>query len=369
MMNSIAYRITGLMFMMITATVVLLIYLANQQMLDHFHEYLMGYNMGMYAGSMPSMMGLPEQNFLASVHRSLIWVGAGIVMIGLVASYALARSITVPLRKLSQAVIEIEKGNFDQKVEIVVEDEVGKLGAAFNGMSEALAANHRQRKRFLADVAHELKTPLSVIQGNLEGMLEGVIDNTKEQLGSLYDETVHLNRMINELRDVSLAEARQLILEKQRTDMNGLIVHVLNMLKPLADEKRIVLKQDLQYLPEIMVDVGRMNQILYNLITNALRYTADDGIVEINTYTFQEQRDNMLVIQVKDNGAGISEEDLPHIFNHFYRADKSRNRKSGGSGIGLAIVKQLVEVHGGKVQADSILGTGSCFTVYLPVQT
>ena len=273
-MHSIAYRITGLMFLVVVVTVILLTYLANQQMADHFREYLMNYNMmGMHAGQMSGMMGMPEQNFLASVHRSLIWVGSGILLVGLVASYALARSITIPLRKLSQAVIEIQKGNFNQKVEINVDDEVGKLGAAFNEMSEALTANNHLRKQFLADIAHELKTPLAIIQGNLEGMLEGVIDVNNEQLGSLHDETVHLNRMIKELRDLSLAEAGQLVLEKQAIDMNGLIMRVLNMLKPMADEKNITFVQNLQPVPDVMVDVGRMNQILYNIIINSLRYT------------------------------------------------------------------------------------------------
>lgn len=367
-MHSIAYRITGLMFLVIAATVVLLTYLANQQMDDHFREYLMSYNMmGIHAGQIPGMMGMPEQTFLASVHRSLIWVGAGILLIGLVASYALARSITIPLRKLSQAVTEIEKGNFDQKVDINVDDEVGKLGAAFNGMSEALTANNRLRKQFLADIAHELKTPLAIIQGNLEGMLEGVIDVSNEQLGSLHEETVHLNRMINELRDLSLAEAGQLVLEKQVSDLNGLIMRVLNMLKPMADEKAIAFIPNLQPVPEIMVDVGRINQVLYNIIINSLRYTPEHGTVKVGTYVVDEQRIRWLIIEIKDNGTGIAGEDLPHVFSHFYRADKSRNRRSGGSGIGLAIVKQLIEIHGGKVTVESELRKGSQFTIYLPI--
>lgn len=368
-MHSIAYRITGLMFLLIAITVFLLTYLANQQMDDHFREYLMTYNMmGIHTGTMPAMMGMPEQTFLASVHRSLIWVGAVILVVGLVASYILARSITIPLRNLSKAVTEIEKGNFDQKVTIMVDDEVGRLGAAFNGMSEALLVNNRLRKQFLADIAHELKTPLAIIQGNLEGMLEGVIDNNKEQLSSLYDETVHLNRMIKELRDLSLAEAGQLMLEKEVIDMNGLIMRVLTMLQPLADEKFITFKQNLQMIPEIMVDMGRINQVLYNLITNAIKFTQEYGIVEIGTYTVEEKDYTWLAVTIKDNGVGIAENDLPYIFSHFYRADKSRNRSSGGSGIGLAIVKQLIEIHGGMVKVESQTGEGSQFTIYLPTE-
>lgn len=355
------------MFLLVAVTVFLLTYLANQQMDDHFREYVMTYTMmGIHTGTMPGMMGMPEQTFLASVHRSLIWVGAVILVVGLAASYLLARSITIPLRSLSKAVTEIQKGNYDQRVTIMVDDEVGKLGIAFNGMSEALMLNNQLRKQFLADIAHELKTPLAILQGNLEGMLEGVIDVSMKQLSSLYDETVHLNRMIKELRDLSLAEAGQLVLEKELIDINGLLIRVLNMLKPLADEKMITFKQNLQPIPEIMVDKGRINQVLYNLLTNALKFTPEYGVVEIETYTVHEKHHNWLAIDIKDNGIGIGEADLPFIFSHFYRVDKSRNRRSGGSGIGLAIVKQLIETHGGQVKVESRVGEGSRFIIYLP---
>lgn len=363
-MYSISYRITGLMFSLIVTTVFLLSYLADHQMKLHFSDYLNQLSMHSMMTN-PSMMGASEQAFLANIHRSLVWYGAGLLIIGLIASYALAQSITVPLRRLSTAAEAIEKGQLGHTVAITSNDEVGQLSLTFNRMSEALAVNNSLRKRLLADIAHELRTPLSIIQGNLEGMLDGVVEINQEQLHSLFEETVHLNRIIKELRDLSLAEAGQLVLEKQPTDINLLLSRALNVLRPLADEKNIHFFYDLKEIPEVNVDPLRINQVVYNLLSNAIRYTPNGGKVEAETNVVQESGRRYLTILVRDNGKGIGPNDLSHVFEHFYRADFARDRKSGGSGIGLAIVKQLIELHGGKVEVKSELGKGSEFKVYL----
>ncbi|MDT8899649.1 sensor histidine kinase [Anaeroselena agilis] len=373
-MTSITYRITGLMFLAITFTVFLLIFLANQQMTNLFQNYLAdlyehsaGHIMGPNMMGMQGMMGLQEQEFLSSVHDSLIWVGSAIIIVGLAASYALARSITVPLRKLNAGVREIERGNLSHKVEVDSNDEVQQLAAAFNRMVAALETNNRLRKQLLADIAHELKSPLAVIQGNLEGMIDGVIDTDKEQLTSLFEESVHLNRLINDLRDLSLAEAGQLSLERAPADINQLVSHAVGMVKHLAEGKSIEVNCVLGELPPVEVDANRMRQVIFNLLTNAVRYTDTGGRVMVETAAERHEGKNWVAISVRDTGQGIAPEDLPHIFDHFYRADKSRNRKSGGTGIGLAIVKQLVETHGGKVVVASKPSEGSCFTVVLPM--
>lgn len=375
-MNSITYRITGLMFLLITITVFLLVYLANQQMIGLFHNYLVGQYMGhgsmmdkiqMNQSVMVEIMGMPEKKFLTSVHQTLIWVGAAILIIGLIASCFLARSITIPLRKLGFAVEQIEKGNIGHKVKIETKDEVGHLAIAFNRMTDTLEANNRLRQRLLADIAHELKTPLAVIQGHLEGMLEDVVDLNKNEIASLYEETTYLNRLIKDLRDLSLAEAGQLKLNKTIINVNQIICRAMQMLKPLADEKEISLEHRLQAVPEIMADSARINQIVYNLLTNALRYTAIKGVIKVSTSLIKQKQKNYVNIEIQDSGQGISPNDLPYIFNHFYRADQSRDRKSGGSGIGLAIVKQLVETHGGYVRVESKVGKGSNFSIFLPM--
>ncbi len=379
-MNSITYRITGLMFLAVALTVFLLVYLANEQMTEQFREYLIVQHMtsssnnmnGYVSGNtaMTMIMGPLEETFLTTVHKSLIWVGMAILAAGLAASYAVARSITVPLRNLSRAAEQIEQGNFDQQVPLETKDEVGHLAAIFNRMAKTLAMNTSLRRQFLANVAHELRTPLAIIQGHLEGMLDGVIEPSREQIASLHEEAIRINHLITDLRDLSLAEIRQLVLEKDLTNVNQIVNRAVYMLKPLSDVKRVSIHCILdETLPEIAVDPGRINQVFYNIIVNAIRYSPVQGMIEIITSQTEVEDQLWLKISVADNGSGIAQEDIPYIFDHFYRGDKSRDRKSGGSGLGLAIVKQLVEIHGGQVAVESKLGEGSVFQVLLPVKT
>ncbi|WP_094605724.1 Adaptive-response sensory-kinase SasA [Sporomusa silvacetica DSM 10669] len=378
-MNSIIYRITGLMFLAVAITVFLLIYLANTQMTDLFQEYVTVQQMEMHRSLMTHlnpgsegqavMLGTSELNFLTSVHQSLIWVGVALLVAGLAASYALACSITTPLRKLSAAAIEIERGNFAQKVPVTTTDEVGSLAVIFNSMAETLDNNSKLRQQFLANIAHELRTPLAVIQGHLEGMIDGIIEPNPKQLTSLHEEAVRLSRLITDLKELSLAEVRQLSLEVKAVDVNQTIEQALYMLKPLADEKNIIIEQSLTLeLPPIMADADRICQIFYNLITNAIRYVATGGQVAISTELTKLEEQAWVKVIVADNGPGINAVDLPYIFDHFYRGDKSRDRRSGGTGLGLAIVKQLAEIHGGKVQVKSTVGKGSTFYVLLPAK-
>ena len=363
-MHSITSRITGLMFLSILSTVVLLVYLANHQMELHFGEYLAAQRDGM---GMMSMMGSAEQTFLDNIHRSLYWVGGVILLVGLFASYTLARSITVPIRKLGEALSALEMGQYGETVDVDTRSEVGKLAGGFNRMSKSLAEQVALRRRLLADVAHELRTPLTVIQGNLEGMLEGVVERNDETLNSLREETEYLSRMIKDLRDLSLAEAGQLSLEKKAMEVNPIIHRAVNMLEPLAYERNVSILEALAPSPPLLLDERRINQVLYNILTNAIRYTPENGEVCVSTQMVSLSNKNWLKISVIDNGCGIAPEDLPFIFEHFYRADQARDKKSGGSGIGLAIVKQLVEIHGGFVEAHSEVGKGSRFEVFLPI--
>lgn len=375
--NSITARITGLMFLSIAVTVFLLVYLADEQMVELFQEYLVVQHMEMSQGMMmgqagrsPAMtlvMGPLEKTFLASVHQSLIWVGIGIMAVGLAASYALARSITVPIRKLGRAAEAIEQGNLGQTVPVEANDEVGHLAVIFNRMSQTLATNTKLRRRLLANIAHELRTPLAVIQGHLEGMIDGVIAPSREQLSSLHEEAVRLNRLITDLRDLSLAEVHQLALERQPTDMNQLLTRTVSMLKPMADKKEIQVNCVLaDKLPEVAVDADRMSQVFYNLLVNAIRYSPCQSQVQVAAAPVEAEKQQWLKVSIEDSGPGIAPEDVPYIFEHFYRGDKSRDRKSGGSGLGLAIVRQLVENHDGQVQVESVLGIGSIFHVLLP---
>lgn len=382
-MRSVLHRIAGLMFLSIVATVLMLVYLANYQMDVQFGEYLtvqqhgrMQMEMGGHAPQhgmmqgrrLPELIGRAEENFMEAYHRSLLWVGAAILIVGLVGSYFVARSITVPLRRLSSAVAAISQGRYGESVEVASADEVGNLAEAFNKMSFNLAESQRLRRRFLADIAHELRTPLTVIQGNLEGMLEGVVARDDAQIASLHEEAAQLGRLITELRDLSLAEAGQLKLSFASLDAAALINRALGMLQPLADEKGIRLQREIaEGLPFVNGDAGRLNQVLYNLLTNALRYSPAGSEVTVRAAVFADEQ-RWLEMSVIDHGPGIAQKDQLYIFEHFYRTDEARDRQSGGSGLGLAIARRLMEAHGGQIGVESEVGKGSRFWLRLPLK-
>jgi two-component system sensor histidine kinase BaeS len=246
----------------------------------------------------------------------------------------------------------------NQRVAIHSHDEFGDLGKTFNQMAASLSEAETQRKHLVADVAHELRTPLAAIQGTLEGMQDGVLALDEEQVTALYSETMLLNRLVGDLRLLSLAEAGQLKLEKQPADLAGLIKQAVEGIKPQASQKEITLDADIPAgLPPISVDTDRITQVMNNLIGNALRYTPQAGNITIKAGQLHGES-RSIQISVTDSGPGIDPGALPYVFDRFYRADVSRSRESGGSGLGLAIVKQLIEAHGGTVKALSPVFNG-----------
>ena len=365
--NSLMYRITGLTFLLLTVTVLSLIYLANWQMEALFREYL---SMQGAASDLIVMnpMGTPELDFLHSVHESLLWVGMVFALLGFFASYILARNITVPLRALRQAAEQIRGGELGRMVRVQSKDEVGELANIFNQMSAGLAQNERLRRELLANIAHELRTPLTILNGNLESMLDGVIKPDPTRLFSMQEEVLRLTRLVTDLRDLSLAEVRQLELHKKAVTINPLIERAADMLLPLLEEKELLFSYELaDNLPMIKLDEDRILQVLYNIIVNAVRYTdAGTKIVLHSEFLLSETGKNELKVQIRDFGPGILPEDMPYIFDHFYRGEKSRNRQSGGSGIGLALAKQLVESHGGEILAENTDPRGMQITIFLP---
>lgn len=366
-MNSLMYRITGLTFLLLTVTVLSLIYLANWQMEALFREYL---SMQGAASDLIVMnpMGTPELDFLHSVHESLLWVGMVFALLGFFASYILARNITVPLRALRQAAELIRGGELGRTVRVQSKDEVGELANIFNQMSAGLAQNERLRRELLANIAHELRTPLTILNGNLESMLDGVIKPDPTRLFSMQEEVLRLTRLVTDLRDLSLAEVRQLELHKKAVTINPLIERAADMLLPLLEEKELLFSYELaDNLPMIKLDEDRILQVLYNIIVNAVRYTdAGNQIVLHSEFLLSETGKNDLKVQIRDFGPGILPEDMPYIFDHFYRGEKSRNRQSGGSGIGLALAKQLVKSHGGEIMAENMEPRGMQITIFLP---
>ena len=311
--------------------------------------------------------GTPASDFLDSVNRSILTSVVIAGVIALILGAILFLQITAPMRQLQKAAGSIAAGDLSQRVTVRSKDEIGQLGQTFNLMAESLARAEQQRRHMVADVAHELRTPLAVIQANAEGMLDGVLPLDPEQVNAIYQETLLLNRLVGDLRLLSLAEAGELPLERHPTPPGALVEQVVEHMKSQAAQRGIRLEAKLQTnLPERPLDSDRITQVLTNLIGNALRYTPSDGTILVEAFA---QQDNHVKITVTDSGPGIQPEDLPYIFDRFYRADKSRTRTSGGSGLGLAIVKQLVEAHGGQITvespADRQNGNGTRFTIFI----
>lgn len=332
------------------------------------HSQGMGGMMGGGRGdSMRAMMGVPERGFLAAVHNSLWIAGASAVALSVVLGALLVRQIVAPLRRLNLAAQHIARGDLSLRVPASSRDEVGELAHSFNYMADSLARNQELRRNLMADIAHELRTPLTVIQSNIEGMMDGVVEPTKHNLSSLYEEATLLGRLITDLRTLSLMEAGQLELHPAATDLRQVVERTLSAIEVQAQQRGISLGMDVSsQLPQAMVDGDRIAQVMANLLGNALRYTPEGGTIIVKA---SRDVDGRLVVSVADTGSGIALSDLPHVFERFYRAKRGPAGAGTGSGIGLTIVKELVEASGGKVWVESELGKGSAFFFSLPAVT
>ena len=291
-------------------------------------------------------------------------VSAGIAaLLALVLGSLLARTLTRPLRELTAATRVMASGNFDQRVAVRSSDEIGQLATAFNQMSADLARASQLRKQMTADLAHDLRTPLSILRGYTEGLREGRLQGGRSLYAIMHDEVVHLQRLVEDLRVLSLADAGELRLNRRPVDPAALLERTGLAYFDQAAQRGIGLRVEApDDLPSIEVDTDRMTQVLNNLVSNALRHTEQGRIV------LAASADGPVVtLAVSDTGAGIAPEDLPFIFDRFYRADKARQRSDDtASGLGLAIAKAIVEAHGGTLGATSAPGQGTTFTITLP---
>jgi len=318
-----------------------------------------------FDSGMSLYMGVAEQAFLDTFRNSL-WLAALVaVLVAVALGFLFSWLITGPMRQLTSAARKVAIGDFSQRVSQKTDDEIGEVSAAFNTMAEQLEKKEKSKRQLLADIAHELRNPLSIIQGNLEAWLDGVLTPAPDQIASVYDETVLLSRLVTDLRDLSLAEAGQLKLSQSATELDEFIFAEIASVQNRCQEKQVSISAELPTgLPLVFIDRDRIHQVLHNLIDNALRYIPAGGTIKIGaSYTTP----GWVTVSVADSGGGIVPEDLPYVFDHFYKADRSRHRGHGGAGIGLAMVKQLVELHGGKVWVESQKGKGSTFFFTLPV--
>lgn len=308
-------------------------------------------------------------------HLDIAFAEATLVALGIAVAASLVTAVAVssfvsvrivrPIGSLAKSAERVAHGAYDTRVPTHGNDELARLGIAFNEMAGALASAERRRRELLTDLAHELRTPLATIGGYVEGLADGVVQPDPATWGALQVEVSRLGRLVDDLNTVSRAEERQLDLRLARVRSGGLVEAAVNAAAPLYAAKGVELAHTATAgLPEVDVDPDRIGEVLGNLLENALRHTARGGRVEVSARRSGEG----IELVVSDDGEGIPAEHVPRVFDRFYRVDPARSRAGGGSGIGLAIARAITEAQGGRIQAESAgAGQGSRFTVWLPV--
>jgi signal transduction histidine kinase len=316
-----------------------------------------------------SALGVAEapllQQFQTVLQQALFVSGFAALVAAVVVSLFVSRRIVEPLHTLSTVSRRLAQGFYRERTRISSDDEIAQLSTSVNQLADALDQTERRRLALLADVTHELRTPLATIGGYMEGLLDGVIKPSPQTFSLILHESNRLQRLIEDLELLSRVEAGQLPVVARRTAMEKVLEEVAAQFEPLFAASQVTLALQIEAdLPPVWADPDRVNQVLINILSNACRYTPAGGSVILRaTYL-----DQMVRVSVRDSGVGISAEHLPHVFERFYRVDKSRARQSGGSGIGLAIARHLVYAQGGEIWATSDgkgRGTTFCFTVPL----
>jgi signal transduction histidine kinase len=303
-----------------------------------------------------------ELLFLARVNQAVIFASLIATAVALLLAVLLARTLTRPLRELTAATRAVAKGDLAHKVPVRSEDELGELAASFNLMNTELAQAQELRHQMTADIAHELGTPLSLILGHSEALSEGVLPPQPETFHVIHDEARRLSGLVDDLRTLSLAEARELPLTRRPASPRALLERAAAAHAPRAKQGNILLQLGAdKQLPDVNVDSDRMAQVLDNLLGNAFRYTPAGGEIRLSASPGLDG----VRLSIQDSGPGIPAGELPYVFERFYRGDKSRQRHEGGSGLGLAIARSIVEAHDGRIWAESEPGRGATFIIEL----
>jgi two-component system sensor histidine kinase BaeS len=309
-----------------------------------------------------------EDAFIHRINDSVFLSAIVTFLLALILGAILSRTITRPIRELTKATHEMAGGKFDQKVPVRSRDEIGDLASSFNKMNDDLAISFNLRKQMTADIAHELRTPLSLIIGHAEAVHDGVLPPSKENFEIIREEAERLEQMVNDLQTLSLADAGELSMEFQPVEINRLLSDIKAHYMVQFNQKHIDLEFSSTPVPLMAVlDPIRFSQILTNILDNALRYTPKNGLVVMSV----EQSEHNIEITVKDSGEGVTLEEAEHLFDRFYRADSSRtrDREAGGSGLGLAIAKSIIEMHKGRIWAEGNKGQGLIIHIELPEAT
>lgn len=303
-----------------------------------------------------------ELVFLDIVNKIILGIGVLLILASTIMGFIISRSITIPINKLMTKAKYMSKGEYDKKIEINTDIlEINDLINSINNLSQSIKEQANIRKRLTGDISHELKTPLTNIQSHLEAMIDGIWEPTEERLLSVKEEAERLSSLVSDMQKLNKYDESSIKLKKDNVNISDIICFVIFQFSNLAKSKNIKIEYEKKNI-NLYCDKDKITQALVNILSNAIRYSNEGSTIFIE----EKLKDNKVIISIEDQGIGISEEDLKYVFERFYRADKSRTRATGGTGIGLTIVKSIVSSHGGEVKLESKLGEGSKFTIILP---
>ena len=297
------------------------------------------------------------------VDRYLLWAGIGVALLGTALVWILARRTLAPAQRLGATARRLGRGDLSQRAEVTGPTEIRHLARSFNSMAAELEEAERRRRSLTADIAHELRTPTSNIQGYMEAIKDGVFQPTPETVDTIHEQSLLLSRLVDDLRLLAQVDGGDLQLQRTRTHLEDLVQSCVDALRPRAEAKGVALGVEVpEALPELDLDPTRIAQAVGNLLDNAVTHTPEGGSVTVSARASADG----VEVQVADTGPGIAPDDLQRVFDRFYRADPSRSRSTGGTGLGLTIARRLVETHGGSIEAESVIGRGSRFIIHLP---
>ena len=304
-----------------------------------------------------------EEGYLQRSRRSLWLAGLTAGIAAMLLSFFLIRQLTSPLRKLDYASRRVAAGKFSERVDIRSADELGHLANSFNDMAASLESSEQVKKQLIADISHELRTPISVVRTALEGLRDGLLAPTQETLTALHDKILLTTRLIQDLHQLALADTGRLSMHLGACSIEHILETILETIGVQLEDEGIQLIREInEGLPMVIADAQRIEQVLLNLLANAIRHTPSEGSIRVRA----EQIGRMIVVMVCDSGPGLSENDLHHVFDRFYRADEARTSDTG-AGLGLSIAKALIEAHGGRIWAENLAEGGACFAFELPL--
>ena len=303
-----------------------------------------------------------ELVFFDIVNKIILGIGVLLILASTIMGFIISRSIIRPINKLMTKAKYMSKGEYDKKIEINTDIlEINDLINSINNLSQSIKEQENIRKRLTGDISHELKTPLTNIQSHLEAMIDGIWEPTEERLLSVKEEAERLSSLVSDMQKLNKYDEFSIKLKKDNVNISDIICFVIFQFSNLAKSKNIKIEYEKKNI-NLYCDKDKITQALVNILSNAIRYSNEGSTIFIE----ERLKDNKVIISIEDQGIGISEEDLKYVFERFYRADKSRTRATGGTGIGLTIVKSIVSSHGGEVKLESKLGEGSKFTIILP---